>query len=65
MFLFNLIFAALAAFLFLPMITENGMSKEHAQLLQTENTINFAQFLRDYLNVGEVFFKFFISEIKF
>ncbi|CAK5110886.1 unnamed protein product [Meloidogyne enterolobii] len=30
------------------------MSREHLKLLNTESTINFDQFVRDYLNVGEV-----------
>ncbi|CAK5089620.1 unnamed protein product [Meloidogyne enterolobii] len=52
-FAFHLILAVITA-IFLMTIFFGGMSREHLKLLNTESTINFDQFVRDYLNVGEV-----------
>uniref|UniRef100_A0A914LGS0 Peptidase M41 FtsH extracellular domain-containing protein n=1 Tax=Meloidogyne incognita TaxID=6306 RepID=A0A914LGS0_MELIC len=53
-FMFNLILAAISAFIMMFILSGEGMDREHLELLNTENKINFDQFVRDYLNVGEV-----------
>uniref|UniRef100_A0A915LG70 Uncharacterized protein n=1 Tax=Meloidogyne javanica TaxID=6303 RepID=A0A915LG70_MELJA len=52
--MFNLILAAISAFIMMFILSGEGMDREHLELLNTENKINFDQFVRDYLNVGEV-----------
>lgn len=54
--MFNLILAAISAFIMMFILSGEGMDREHLELLNTENKINFDQFVRDYLNVGEVNF---------
>ncbi|KAL7077685.1 hypothetical protein ACQ4LE_003048, partial [Meloidogyne hapla] len=53
-FILNLVFAAFSAFMLAVLFSGEGLAKEHAQLLNSESTINFDQFVRDYLNAGEV-----------
>ncbi|CAK5110881.1 unnamed protein product [Meloidogyne enterolobii] len=52
--MFNLILAAISAFFMMSIISAESMSREHLELINTESKINFDQFVRDYLNVGEV-----------
>uniref|UniRef100_A0A915MLK9 Uncharacterized protein n=1 Tax=Meloidogyne javanica TaxID=6303 RepID=A0A915MLK9_MELJA len=52
--MFNLILAAISAFFMMSILSGEGMSREHLELLNTESTVNFDQFVRDYLNVGEI-----------
>ena len=54
--MFNLILAAISAFFMMFILSGEGMSREHLEILNTESTVNFDQFVRDYLNVGEVNF---------
>jgi len=54
--MFNLILAAISAFIMMFILSGEGMDREHLELLNTESTVNFDQFVRDYLNVGEVNF---------